>query len=480
MKNFVSLVFFIYLSSQDMLAAEWLTSGVSIPLSPNRMIGLNDGISDSFSENILVYTKSTYSQAKGQCLITAIDNHGRFIFNFISPFNGCEKNSAPPRELIPISGKEFLYVEQTYYYEGKGTNESNLYLYPSSIGLASYAKNTSTGWERNNSFGNFGLFELNHEKYGIQVGAVFFDRKNLNIYMTGSFWDREAKQNKESFIVKINHAGKIDQDFGVNGYLMMSEELSGKGFGFSPVQFYFEKDNKILLVGIGWDGVKQFFTQIRINNQGYLDTTFGDQGILRHELDIVGFDVKTGVYEWADMYYKNPLDASFLLRTIKGFTDENQCSLKDVRLQKLTSDGTLDVKFGQNGKLKLKEEPDHHFISKYGMFLVKGRYIYILDSFIPTKAMDTFCMWDAEKSYFKLERFDKETGAKDLEYDPEPIFNQAIHQIQAYILTNEDKIFIKGETLNKENSAAFNSIIKLNLLDGKLDQSFGVNGVLTY
>ena len=147
-----------------------------------------------------------------------------------------------------------------------------------------------------------------------------------------------------SFLVKLNQDGTTDDTFGNNGITITNVD-----FKDIPSDVVFQGNNKILLGG-------QYTLQnpsegifpnspfvIRYNNDGSLDSSFGNNGILK----ITNFNSITST-DLCSVISLN--DESIII----GITGSNSTNFFGA-LMKLTSSGEIDTSFGTDGVLNLSD-----------------------------------------------------------------------------------------------------------------------------
>ena len=127
-------------------------------------------------------------------------------------------------------------------------------------------------------------------------------------------------------VARYNEDGTLDTSFGEQGTLRFPVG-SVKSFVMDMAQ---QPDGKILLGGRTWDNVSGDFAVVRINEDGSFDNTFGTNGIFR---------IETAETEASEAMAL--LDDGTILMV--GYKDDN------YTVAKITADGTLDTTFGING-----------------------------------------------------------------------------------------------------------------------------------
>lgn len=163
--------------------------------------------------------------------------------------------------------------------------------------------------------------------------AIQADGKIIGVGQCGT-----VSGNRNFYVVRYNSNGSIDTTFATNGFLNI--DVSGGSYFDEAQTVKLQADGKILVGGIvGTIMSRYYLGVIRLNQNGTVDTTFGDQG-------------------------KS-------LFTMTGFTtsSSNDFTLKDIALQpdgkivvagmynnkysvaRLNTDGSLDSDFSNDGKV---------------------------------------------------------------------------------------------------------------------------------
>jgi len=136
--------------------------------------------------------------------------------------------------------------------------------------------------------------------------------------------------NADFGLVRYFSNGAIDSSFGING--IVTTDLSSSDYIHS---IKMQSDGKIIVVGMSGNNPEYFFTLLRYNNSGDLDTTFGIDGIVTIN---VGDDI-----EYATELSILP-DGSIIVSGsayIDGY--KRFCAVK------LNSEGNVDPLFGIDG-----------------------------------------------------------------------------------------------------------------------------------
>lgn len=139
------------------------------------------------------------------------------------------------------------------------------------------------------------------------------------------------------FGVRAQAPGTLDETFGNGGLSIFDATGSGKGDQVHDIMAL--SDGKILVAGPAQNSGNQFFTVVRYNEDGTLDATFGNNGV-------VSFN-PTGFYGNFPKEIALTNDGAYL---IGGYVyNPNGSPSTNYILVKLNTDGSFDANFGNNG-----------------------------------------------------------------------------------------------------------------------------------
>jgi len=187
------------------------------------------------------------------------------------------------------------------------------------------------------SFGNNGVVVINQGSPGGEVWDLCI-QNDSKIVGIGSTED-SINSNSVMAVVRINSDGSLDTDFGVDGIREISTGPKSNTFGHAITM---QNDGKILVCGIltflpDWETIV-----CRLNQDGTLDNTFGEGGI-------VLFDIQDKIE------YLNSINIQGNKIIVGGhsYDDSGEVIITLVRFH---MDGTIDAEFGDTG-LVLKPTP---------------------------------------------------------------------------------------------------------------------------
>ena len=213
-----------------------------------------------------------------------------------------------------------------------------------------------------NSFGSNG-------KVSLQYGGITMVR-DITIMDDGSILvaGQIGGNNADGFVAKLNSNGSPNTSFGTNGKYIVN---------FSNQEYIntlsCQSDGKILLGGaygymMGSNPTVEFLI-VRLLPEGILDNSFNNSGKITF-----GFDPNFAFNE-CNTIKLNANDDIFAI----GYTINSQLTNSYFAIAKLTVNGSLDLTFGNNGKVisdfgSSKEKGQGAIIDNYERLLVSGIY----------------------------------------------------------------------------------------------------------
>ena len=123
------------------------------------------------------------------------------------------------------------------------------------------------------SFGDNGVLLLSTSVYNIFKKAFTINEDGEIIIVSGG--------QSKTIITHLLPNGNIDTSYGDNGKTEIQFDL------LRPTELYLNSENKLLIYSQTWDllGEGSTFELIRLNNDGELDATFGENGSLTNEFE---------------------------------------------------------------------------------------------------------------------------------------------------------------------------------------------------
>lgn len=254
-------------------------------------------------------------------------------------------------------------------------------------------------------------------------------------------------------IVKYKNNGIVDSTFGTNGYIGTSIDIGSTPFLYA-VSIKVQSDGKIILSSPHYNGSKYQFALCRILTNGSIDLGFAINGYFIYDIGLnwdqnIDFDIQS--------------DGKIIISGASQISSVNQNW--ELIVLRLTTSGTLDQGFGNNGKFNLD-------ISQYDDAAVKpilqpdGKIVILGYSRIPSNSAIIAVRLNS-------------SGVLDLSFG-----NNGVSTIDVTSLNDEGRdglILPDGKILicgfSEISGTAHPVIIKLNT-DGTLDNTFGSNGQL--
>ena len=236
----------------------------------------NGNLDSSFGENgnitIEVEINTTLNdiivQDDGKILVLGVHNSYKIVMLIKLLSNGELDVSFGDEGIATVA----LFDDFSYYHTFKVTREGEIFVlisnYFSQVNDMYLLKFLPNG-ELDFSFGEFGIVELDITYYNVYKNA--FDIKNNgNIVLVSGI-------NQLAIITQLLPNGNIDLSYGINGQTEISFPK------LRPTKVLINSENKTLIYSQTWDnqGEGSTFELIRINENGSLDATFGENGSTR-------------------------------------------------------------------------------------------------------------------------------------------------------------------------------------------------------
>lgn len=342
------------------------------------------------------------------------------------------------------------------------------------------------------SFSSDGITDLT---YNVSTSNVLIQPDN-KILVIGRIFD-SGKNN--FFVTRLNQDGSYDTNFGNNGIVIQS---IGIEFDISS-DLALQTDGKILVTGNSKNGVVYGFATIRLNSNGVIDTTFGNLGIVLYsntgqkaarsigvqtdgKIVVVGNSSNTLLV----LRYNNngTLDTNFdidgiLNTTIPISTNlptsqfvENKTNLNilsngkilvsatttnDFGLIQLNSNGSLDTTFGTNGITQFTNANNE----KSCFLIVKPNGKIITGGTSNDAGITTYKI---------LSNLISSNGI----LESSTYFNAFLSsdRVKSILVQSSGKIIVTSDTSGFGNG--YSQILTRYNIDGSLDLSFGVNGII--
>jgi uncharacterized delta-60 repeat protein len=277
------------------------------------------GLSETFpdTKNRAIYAIKL--DKKGE-LITSFANKGKFIVSdksFVSgACLGLNKNE------LAVAGLTFTENEGEY-------------------GLSVYSLDKNGKLKTN--FANSGCFTFNDEKLlSLDVQLKYYKNK---LFITANATDRNNKEERKTLFIKLDKNGKFIPIDATTNYKMIY---------YPQMQFIMDAcigPDYILLGGTGQEGEEYFFMVEKIDHNGNLLTSFGNEGALmagfqgEGNLGMKIFEdtkkniIVTGTVGWIDLKYGvikiiDKLETSFLEKDSKDILERVKEDEKNLNAEK--------------------------------------------------------------------------------------------------------------------------------------------------
>ncbi len=303
------------------------------------------------------------------------------------------------------------------------------------------------------SFGNNGIvsFSLNSPNFVSFIDKVFYDQFSGFIYVAFDY-DEFIATNPSSIsrsfgILRLNNNGIIDTNFGNNGFAKMRFDYYDTLSNEFPSEITIQSSGKIIVSGFLNTSSTPYNNVIgitRFNTSGTLDTTFGNNGKV-----IANF----GINNYSDQLLTFN-DDKFIVNARSYFNN-----IVTTTSIKYNSNGTLDTSFGTNGII-----PDGNYNSDM-ILQPDGKII---------KA-------GLLNSQFGIKRFNS-NGTIDTSFGTNGIVNTPINFnsiINEILFLQDGKLLASGSSFNGTNTlATFAKYTDITL--GNLDFTENKNSILIY
>jgi uncharacterized delta-60 repeat protein len=249
---------------------------------------------------------------------------------------------------------------------------------------------------------------------------------------------------------RYNPDGSLDKSFGSDG--MVITDFYGGLDAANAITL--QPDGKIIAAGVG-ESENCDFALARYNPDGSLDTSFGSDGKVTTDFSGEFDEVKDIVLQ---------PDGKIV---VIGFT--GNISHEDFALARYNQDGSLDLNFNGNGKVRTNFGGTEY---GFGVALqADGKIIVVGEKVLP--------YYHDYDSYWVLARYNPD-GSLDPNFDGDGrvttnFGNRA--EADAVTLQSDGKIIVAGSTEKQDSIGSF-GVARYNT-DGSLDINFGDGGRLT-
>jgi uncharacterized delta-60 repeat protein len=281
-----------------------------------------------------------------------------------------------------------------------------------------------------NSYGQNGMREINPSS-----GFSYFqpDGKLLRL----------CYSNGDIMLLRYDVDGNPDASFGSGGTV-----ISDFGGNESSTIAAIQLDGKIIIGGSNRDNNGSDFLIARYNSDGSVDGSFGNGGFVKMD-----FENEDGVQALAF----TPDGKIIFAGTSTSFPPDFSFIHFDIMVGRLNSDGSLDMTFGNNGRVII-DRSDFDYMG--GLQIQKDQKI----------TLTYFASSDGSLQHAFIERLNKDGGLDNSFGQSGTVVSEGV----SMLLQNDQKILIAGNKINDRNNIDF-TLSRFNT-DGTPDVSFGTNG----
>ncbi len=402
------------------------------------------GVSDSEARSVAIQedgkivVAGDYSNGfnNDDFVIARYDSDGTLDFSFgtngitLTPIG--EHNDEPNSIVIQSDGK-IIAAGRTY-----NVTEGD-------YALVRYNSNGSL----DDSFGNNGIKITSIENSSEQAYDVA-KLSNGKIVATGSI-DSDTN-GSNSITVRYNADGSLDNTFGDNG-IVITEVKYSMEYTTSVVLQNKNDNEKIITLSNIWNGSDNDFALNRFNPDGTLDNTFGINGKTIKSIKDSSSD------DFESLIIQND---GKIIASGSTYIDNERHSVA-VRY---TSDGSLDNTFGMGGIALLPANNSVDFV--YSAAIQNdGKIIACGYSYLNNGAVFAAVRYNVDGS------FDNTFGSEGKAFIP---IGSSYDFAFSSAIQDDDKIILAGSYRNGDKDNF--SLVRLTA-DGKLDSTFGTDGLVT-
>lgn len=270
-------------------------------------------------------------------------------------------------------------------------------------------------------------------------------------------------------IMRFDENGSLDTTFGNNGIVI--NEIGDRSSEAKDLAL--QNDGKIVAAGFSENGYTKIFTAVRYDTNGSLDDTFGEGGIAKTP---IGSDSSLA----QSIAIQN--DGKIVLA---GYTYEGESGTSDIVMVRYDTNGSLDTTFGTDGIVTTALGDDESVansiaLDKNGKIVVAGT-TWTKPAGGEESNEKKSTGQEVSNSRILLLRYNND-GTLDSSFGSGGVVTTTIgdgsfvNVAHHVTIQNNGKIVIAGSSINDANAtlviARYNS-------DGSPDTSFGTNGIVT-
>jgi uncharacterized delta-60 repeat protein len=284
---------------------------------------------------------------------------------------------------------------------------------------------------------------------GINIGNAVAIQPDGKIVVAGA---SSNGSNMDVVLLRFNSNGTLDSTFGTNGVVRYNGVANGSDSGNAVA---IQQDGKIVVAGYVWNGFLNYddVMLLRFNSNGTLDNTFGTNGVV--------------VYN-SMAYSTDSAEAVTIQQDGKMVIVGHRASAAgaDVLVLRYNSNGTLDGTFGGSGVVVYDgTRIDQGFalgIQQDGKIVIAG--ITATDGTVEVLVL----------RYNGVGTLDNTFGTNGVVTYQGGTWGGTAY---AVAIQSDGKIVVTGDI---ETSTGPNLLVLRYNSNGTLDNSFGINGVVTY
>ena len=371
-------------------------------------------------------------------LDSSFGKNGRVITNVNGGDNGATS--------LALQGNKILVAGYTGYYVYDD--------FPSDFALVRYTDNGML----DSTFGVDGqvLTDFGPDDFGNFYGANSIAVQGDKIILAGyaGIYDDNGYFISDFALARYTSDGRLDSSFGVNG--KVRTDFNGTNdIAYSMVL----QADKILVGGSTYDAVKgnDDFALARYTTDGTLDSSFGVNGLVTTDFNNLS-DVATSITLQGD---------KIILAGGSGYYNEH--NIRDFALARFNADGTLDASFGKNGKVTTDFDSSDDYA--YSIAL-QGEKMILAGSTLGYSGQHSI-------QDFALARYTAD-GNRDASFGNEGLLTGNFTTSQAFftsVAMQGNKIIAAGYATNDSSNTDF--ALARYTTTGALDSLFGKNGKVT-
>lgn len=222
--------------------------------------------------------------------------------------------------------------------------------------------------------------------------------------------------------VRYNIDGSIDNSFGINGIASFDIQI---GSDDKSTSVDIQSDGKLILCGYSDDGTDRSSLIMRLNTNGYIDTSFGTAGKVLTNFTTTGVSIRQDEYRVVKIH---PLTGN-IIAAGTSFTASNNSRMIIARY---TTTGLLDSTFATGGKFI--DLPETQVLAN---FLASIEDIAI-------KSNGKISLVGIEGSYFYLARLNN-NGTMDTSFSGDGFYDNYQGRMYGIELNNDDSVYFTGD-----------------------------------